>query len=47
MVHVTSSRWLRKDEVEDEWVDAMDCIRPFYLYFVIFIVLDTRGILVF
>jgi hypothetical protein len=47
MVHVASSRRSRKDEVEDEWVDVMDCIRPFYPYFVIFIILGPRGILVF
>jgi hypothetical protein len=30
MVHVTSSRRLRGDEVEDEWVDAMGYILLFY-----------------
>jgi hypothetical protein len=47
MVYVTSSRRLHQVEAEDEWVDAMGCIRHFYPNFVIFVVLDSRGILVF
>jgi hypothetical protein len=47
VVHVASSRRSRKDEAEDGRVDAMGCIRLFYPYFAIFIVLGPRGILVF
>jgi hypothetical protein len=47
MVHVTSSRMSHEDEVEDGRVDATGCIAVFYPYFVIFIVLRPRGILVF
>jgi hypothetical protein len=47
VVHVTSSWMSHEDEVEDSRVDAIDCIRPFYPYFVIFVVLGDRGILVF
>jgi hypothetical protein len=47
VVHVASSQRTHEDEVKDEWVDATDCIRPFYPYFAVFIVLDPRGILVF
>jgi hypothetical protein len=47
MVHVASSRRLRRDPVKDGWVDAMGCIGPFYPNFAIFYVLGTRGILSF
>jgi hypothetical protein len=47
MVYVTSSRRLHRVEAEDEWVDATGCIRHFYPNFVIFVVLDSRGILIF
>jgi hypothetical protein len=47
MVHVTSSRRLHRVKAEDGWVDATGYIGPFYPYFVVFIVLGTRGILVF
>jgi hypothetical protein len=43
---VASSWRSREDEVEDEWVDATGCIGPFYLYFVVFIVLGPIDILV-
>jgi hypothetical protein len=46
-VHMASSWRTRKDEVEDERVNAMGYIGLFYPYFTIFIVLDPRGILVF
>jgi hypothetical protein len=47
VVHVTSSRRSREDEVEDGWVDAMSYIRLFYSNFTVFIVLGPMGILVF
>jgi hypothetical protein len=33
-------------QVEDGWVDAMDCIGPRYLTFIVFKVLCPRGIVV-
>jgi hypothetical protein len=47
MVHVASSWRSHGDEAEDEWVDAMGCIRFFYPNFVIFIVLGHKSSLVF
>jgi hypothetical protein len=47
MVHMASSRRSRGDEVVDERVDAMGCIRTCYPYFVVFSVLGTMGISVF
>jgi hypothetical protein len=47
VVHMASSQRPRKDEAEDGRVDAMDCIGLFYPYFVVFVVLGHRGILVF
>jgi hypothetical protein len=47
MVHVTSSRRLRRVQAEDRRIDATDCVRPFYSNFTVFYVLVSRGILVF
>jgi hypothetical protein len=47
MVNVASLRKLRRFETEDRQVDAIGCVGPFYHKFVIFYVLDHRGILVF
>jgi hypothetical protein len=47
LVHVASSWRLCRVEAEDGRVDAMDCIEPCYPYFVVFIVLGSRGILFF
>jgi hypothetical protein len=47
MVHVASSRRSRGVEAEDGWVDALGWIELFYPNFVVFIVLDTKCILVF
>jgi hypothetical protein len=47
VVHVTPSQRLHRDQVEDERVDAMDCVRPYYPYFVVFYVLCLMGIVVF
>jgi hypothetical protein len=47
VVHVAPSWRLHGSEAEDEWVDAMGCVRPCYPYFTIFIVLGHRGNLVF
>jgi hypothetical protein len=30
LVHIASSRRLHQDEVDDGWVDATDCVVPFY-----------------
>jgi hypothetical protein len=47
MMHVASSRRSRRVETEGEWVDATGYIGPFYSNCVIFIVLCSKGILVF
>jgi hypothetical protein len=48
VVHMASSRRsCRVEEAEDEWVDAMGCVGPFYLNIVVFIVFGLKGILVF
>jgi hypothetical protein len=44
---VTPSRRLRRNQVEDGWIDAMGCIRPYYPYFDVFYVLGSRDIIVF
>jgi hypothetical protein len=46
MVHVTSSCRLRRIKAEDERIDAMGRIGPFYPNFVVFYVLVLRGIIV-
>jgi hypothetical protein len=33
-------------QVEDGWVDAMGCVRPYYPTFTVFIILGPRGIVV-
>jgi hypothetical protein len=47
MVHVALSQRSHRDGAEDRRVDATCCIRLFYPNFVVFIVLDPKGILVF
>jgi hypothetical protein len=47
VVHVPSSWKSRENQVEDGQVDVMGCVGPCYPYFVIFIVLGSRNILVF
>jgi hypothetical protein len=47
MLHMASSRSLRRVEAEDGRVDATGCIRPYYPYFAVFIVLGPTDILVF
>jgi hypothetical protein len=47
MVHVASSRRLRRAEAEDGWIDAMCCVGPFYPNFTVFYVLDIMSILLF
>jgi hypothetical protein len=44
---MTPSQRLRRDQVEDEQIDAMGCIGPCYAYFIIFVLLGPRGIIVF
>jgi hypothetical protein len=46
VVHMTPSQRLRRSQVEDERVDAMGCVKPCYPCFVVFILLDHRGIIV-
>jgi hypothetical protein len=46
VVHVAPSRMLRRDQVEDGRVDAMDCVESCYPCFIIFNVLGPRGIVV-
>jgi hypothetical protein len=41
---VAPSWRLRRDEVEDRRVDIMGCVRSYYPYFIIFYVLNRRGI---
>jgi hypothetical protein len=47
MMHMASSSRLRRVEAEDERVNAMGYIEPFYPNFVVFYVLPPRGIVVF
>jgi hypothetical protein len=47
VVHVTSSRRLRRNQLEDGWIDTTGCIRYCYPYFIIFYVLYHRDIVVF
>jgi hypothetical protein len=46
MVHVASSWRSCGDEAKDGWVDATDCIGPFYPNFAVFIVLGHKDSLV-
>jgi hypothetical protein len=46
VVHVAPSRRLRRRQAEDGWVDATGCVGPCYLYFVVFFLLDYRGVVV-
>jgi hypothetical protein len=43
---VTPSRRLRQRQVKDGRVDAMKYVGPYYPTFVVFNVLDSRGIVV-
>jgi hypothetical protein len=47
VVHLASSQKSCEDEAEDGYVDAMGCIELFYPYFIVFVVLIPRGILIF
>jgi hypothetical protein len=47
VVHVASSRRMRRDQVEDGRIDATDCVGPCYPYFTVFYILGHRGIIVF
>jgi hypothetical protein len=40
---MTSSQRLRRVEVEDGWIDATGCVRPFYPKITVFYILDPRG----
>jgi hypothetical protein len=45
-VHMSPSWRLRRNQVEDEQVDAMGCVGPRYLTFTVFNVLGSMGIIV-
>jgi hypothetical protein len=47
VVHVAPLQMLRRDQVEDGWVDATGCVGSYYPYFIVFYVLGIRGIIVF
>jgi hypothetical protein len=47
VVRVAPKQRSHEDEVEDGLVDAIGCVRPFYPNFVIFLLLGSRGSLVF
>jgi hypothetical protein len=47
VVRVTSSHMLRRDEVEDGWIDVLSCVRSFYPKISVFYVLYRRGNLIF
>jgi hypothetical protein len=46
VMHVAPSQRLRRSQVEDRCVDVTGCVGPCYPYFIAFILLDTRGIVV-
>jgi hypothetical protein len=46
VVHVAPSH-RSCEEVKDGWVDAMDCVGPYYPCFTVFIILGLRDILFF
>jgi hypothetical protein len=46
VMHVAPSRRMRQSQVEDGWVDATGCVGPCYHSFVVFFLLDHRGIVV-
>jgi hypothetical protein len=43
MMHMTSSRRLRQDQVDDGQIDATSCVGPCYPYLYVFIVLVPRA----
>jgi hypothetical protein len=47
VVHVTPSWRLRRNQLENGWIDTTGCIGYCYPYFIIFYVLYHRGIVVF
>jgi hypothetical protein len=47
MVHVASSQRSREVEAEDERINVTDCVRLFYPNIIVFIVLDSKSIIVF
>jgi hypothetical protein len=47
MVHMTYSRRLCRVEAKDEQIDTTSFIGPFYLNFIILVVIAHRSILVF
>jgi hypothetical protein len=44
VLHVTPSRRLRRDQVEDGRVDTKGCVGPCYPYFAVFYVLGYKRI---
>jgi hypothetical protein len=47
VLHVAPLQRLRRSQVEDGWVDAIGFVVPCYPYFVVFILLDHKSIVVF
>jgi hypothetical protein len=47
VVHVAPLRRSHEDQVDDGQVDVTGCVGPFSPNFVVFIVLDPKGIVVF
>jgi hypothetical protein len=47
VVYVAPTRRLRRGQVEDGRIDAMDCVGLCYPCFIVFFVLVPRGVLVF
>jgi hypothetical protein len=47
VVHLSLLQRSRDDQVNDGWIDVMDCVRLCYHYFIVFIVLGSSGILIF
>jgi hypothetical protein len=47
VVHVAPSGWLRRDQVENGWIDVTGYVGPCYPYFTVFYILCPRDIVVF
>jgi hypothetical protein len=44
---MTSSWSLRRVKAENGRIDVTDCVGPFYLKITVFIILDSKGIVIF
>jgi hypothetical protein len=47
VVHVASSRRLRREKTEDGWIDVTSCVGPFNPKIIIFIVLGSKDVVFF